>query len=243
MAISIPGSGVAGETFSLVCSATLITVPLPSDVPAPTFEWFHGINNSSLPSGVTPMETVRGSGNTYISTLQFSPLYQSYSGMYTCRLGAGRMANSTLVNVTGMINNVHKNLVFYTRSQYLNLCSPHPLPSLSLSLLAPTISVWISATGLPTIGRNEYKLTCHASGAENIDPSISYIWLRNYGTPSQIQFSDHSSTLSFSNLSVSDAGQYTCLATIASPHLINDITAMGSHIIKIQCKPFSCSRL
>ena len=122
MTISIPGPGIAGETFSLVCSITLITIPLPSDVAAPTFEWFHGMNNASLPTGVTPMETVRGSGNTYISTLQFSLLHQSYSGMYTCRLGGGRLANSTLVNVIG------------TFTKLLSLTSLTLSLSLSLSL-------------------------------------------------------------------------------------------------------------
>ena len=101
MSISQSGSGIAGETFSLVCSITLLTIPLPSNVPAPTFEWLYD-TSEELPSGVIPMETVWGSGNTYISTLQFSLLNQSYSGMYTCRLGAGRLAKSTVVTVTGM---------------------------------------------------------------------------------------------------------------------------------------------
>ena len=102
--MSRSGSGIAGETFSLVCSVTLRTVPLPSNAPAPTFKWLYGSNSMSeeLPSGVTPMQTVQGSGNTYISTLQFSLLNQSYSGIYTCRLGAGRLANNTTVSVIGM---------------------------------------------------------------------------------------------------------------------------------------------
>ena len=84
--ISPSGStGTAGETYSLTCSATLHPrfIPFPSDVPSPTFEWFFGPNNSSLPSGVTPMATVL-SNVTYTSTLQFSQLSQSHAGMYTC---------------------------------------------------------------------------------------------------------------------------------------------------------------
>ena len=97
-------TGTVGETYSLTCSTTLHpdSVPLPSDVPSPTFEWFFGPNNSSLPSGVTPMATVL-SNVTYTSTLQISSLSQSHAGMYTCRLGPGRLANNAMVTVNGMI--------------------------------------------------------------------------------------------------------------------------------------------
>ena len=106
MTISPSGStGTAGETYSLTCSTTLNSnsVPFPSDVPSPTFEWFFGPNNSSLPSGVIAMATTFDLVNTFISTLQFSPLSQSRAGMYTCRLGPGRLANHAMVTVNGRI--------------------------------------------------------------------------------------------------------------------------------------------
>ena len=90
---------VAGTSFSLVCLATVQTQ---DDSRIPNFDWFFGPNNASLPSGVTPMATVMGSGNTYSSTLQFSPLQQSHAGMYTCRLGSNaRLAVSTMITVNG----------------------------------------------------------------------------------------------------------------------------------------------
>ena len=105
--ISSSGSSIAGESYSLQCSATLVDpVPLPSNIPTPYFEWFFDPNgNASLPSGVTPSATILGSGNTYTSTLQFSPLSQSesHAGMYTCRLGVGTLANSTVVTVNGKL--------------------------------------------------------------------------------------------------------------------------------------------
>ena len=95
-------SGSPGDDFSLTCSATIVDNHLPSDVPSPTFEWFYGPSgNASLPFGLTPMATVSSNGSTYTSTLQFSPLSQSHAGMYTCRLGAGRLVNSTNVTVNG----------------------------------------------------------------------------------------------------------------------------------------------
>ena len=103
--ISSSGSSITGESYSLECSATLVDpVPLPSNIPTPYFEWFFGPNgNASLPSGVTPNVTILGSGNTYTSTLQFPPLSQSHAGMYTCQLGVGTLANSTVVTVNGKL--------------------------------------------------------------------------------------------------------------------------------------------
>ena len=91
-------TGIAGTSFSLVCSATVETQP---DTPTPNFDWFFGPNNGSLPSGATPMATIMG--NTYTSTLQFSPLQESHAGMYTCRLGSNaRLAVNASVSVASM---------------------------------------------------------------------------------------------------------------------------------------------
>ena len=92
------GSSTAGDTYSLVCSGTVITQ---SDTPTPIFQWFFGPNNTSLPSGVTA--TATNNGNTYKSTLQFSPLSQSHTGMYICRLGGNaRLAAHATVFVHGI---------------------------------------------------------------------------------------------------------------------------------------------
>ena len=111
--ISPSGPGIAGNSFTLTCSA-ILTSPahLPSDVPSPTFEWFYGPHgNASLPSGVIPSATVfkfMSSGNIYSSTLQFLPgLNEPHAGMYTCRLGAGRLVNSTMVSIDGMLQCCH----------------------------------------------------------------------------------------------------------------------------------------
>ena len=148
--ISPSGSSTAGETdYSLTCSSTLFDpIPLPDNVPSPTFQWFFGPNgNASLPSGVIPMATVLSSSNntvynttsnttsnitinTYSSTLRFSPLSQSHTGMYTCRLGAGRLINNAVVIVNGIIiekltNQTLIELIFHSFQH---------LPSLSTSL-------------------------------------------------------------------------------------------------------------
>ena len=92
---------IAGEiNFTLKCSAYIRT--LPENVPLPTFEWFFGPDNSSqLPSGVI-VSNMMNSSNTYTSTLEFSTLSESHSGLYTCRLGGNeRLAANTNITVKG----------------------------------------------------------------------------------------------------------------------------------------------
>ena len=103
-----PSTGTAGETYSMTCSATLdSSLPAP-DIPALSFEWFFGPDgNAPLSSGAIPTDTVLSS-NIYSSTLQFSPLSQSHAGMYTCRLGPGRLVNGRMLQVNGNI--MHFNL-------------------------------------------------------------------------------------------------------------------------------------
>ena len=116
-----PSTGSADPTagqrdYSLNCSSTLFDPSrLPDNVPSPNFQWsFDG--STSLPSGVNAMPTVMSSRNdsseTYTSTLQFSPLNQSlHTGMYTCRLGPGRLMKSVMVTVNGMLRLVaHVNI-------------------------------------------------------------------------------------------------------------------------------------
>ena len=107
-----PSTGSTATTagqrdYSLTCSSTLFApIPLPDDVPSPNFQWSFG-GSTSLPSGVTTMPTVMSSSNstseTYTSVLQFSPLSQSHAGMYTCRIGPGRLESSAMVTVNGML--------------------------------------------------------------------------------------------------------------------------------------------
>jgi hypothetical protein len=99
--ISAYGSSIAGKNYSLTCSATLWPDSNPAlPDPSPMFEWFYGSDGSApLPSGLTLETTFNGS--TYTSKLEFSPLYQSHTGNYTCRLGAGNLTNSSMLTVTG----------------------------------------------------------------------------------------------------------------------------------------------
>ena len=100
---SVPDTGTAGKMFTLNCSVDILPIPLSEDVPSPSFEWFYGPTNTSLPSGVT-VSNVTKSGNIHISALHFFPLQLSHAEMYTCRFGSNeRLAANTMVTVNGKL--------------------------------------------------------------------------------------------------------------------------------------------
>lgn len=82
--------------------------------------------------------------------------------------------------------------------------------------------------------QNGHTLTCRVFVTDNICPTITYQWIKNNITV--IQFGTESSTLSFSPLRLSDAGQYTCRVTISSLYLSSDIIVMGTDDIRFQSK-------
>ena len=84
------------------------------------------------------------------------------------------------------------------------------------------------------VGQSGYSLTCGVSGTEHLSPSITYQWTKDNGTLTQTQVGTNSLLLSFSPLRLSDAGQYTCQATVSSPYLNNDITDAASQNVTIQ---------
>ena len=225
VAISPSGSSTAGETYSVTCTATLDSRNLPltdPNIPSPTFQWYFGPDgNAPLPSDLSPAPTVLSSG-TYTSTLQFSPLSQFHVGNYACRLGAGSLANSAMITANG----ISKFVVVY-------LLVLHDCHTDLFYFPAPALSLLITASRTPMLGQS-YSLTCHVSGAEHLSPSITYQWTKNNGTQTLIRVGDDLEILSFSSLRLSDAGQYTCQATISSPYLNNDITMALQDIITLQ---------
>ena len=66
---------------------------------------------------------------------------------------------------------------------------------------------------MKALGQN-YSLTCGVTVTEagNPNPSITYQWTKNNGTQTQVE-ADR--VLSFSPLRLSDAGRYTCQATVS----------------------------
>ena len=106
-------------------------------------------------------------------------------------------------------------------------------------MVAPAIAVQITASGALLLGQNSYSIICGINGTENLNSTITYQWIKNNGTQTQIQVGADPKVLSFSPLSLSDAGRYTCQATVSSPYLNNDIIRTDSQDVTLQSE-FSC---
>jgi hypothetical protein len=77
------------------------------------------------------------------------------------------------------------------------------------------------------LGQSGYSLTCNVAVTGTANPSITYQWTKNNGTETQV---GTDRVLSFSPLRLSDAGRYTCQATV-SPC---SITKMDTHDVTLQ---------
>ena len=80
-----------------------------------------------------------------------------------------------------------------------------------------------------------YSLTCDVTVTGNPNSFITYQWTKNNGIQTEdVQAGTDPKVLSFSSLRLSDAGRYTCQATVSSTYLNNDITMMGTQDIRLQ---------
>ena len=82
-----------------------------------------------------------------------------------------------------------------------------------------------------------YSLTCIVTGAEGLtDAMVAYQWLKNGAVVSDQTMA----TFSFSPLTFSDAGRYTCQATVTSSLLSGTITtaSANSESVRLTCRSF-----
>ena len=86
----------------------------------------------------------------------------------------------------------------------------------------PVITAMVSG-GTPTVGES-YSLTCTVTGADRLNPTITYQWFKD----NTVVSGETQSTLSFSSLSLSDAGQYRCDVTVRSTLLSQSVTKMSN---------------
>ena len=77
------------------------------------------------------------------------------------------------------------------------------------------------------VGQTDNTLTCDVSGASKLRPMI--IWTKNGRTQTEV---DNSTTLPFTPLSLSHAGNYTC--SITSTLLNRPVMATNSRMVVIQ---------
>ena len=108
------------------------------------------------------------------------------------------------------------------------------------SITVPTISVSINNGEDTPILRQNFTLTCDVSGFENLQPQITYMWMKMNGIEIPSQVGNNSNTLFFSQLDTSDVGNYTCSVSIGSRYLNEHITKVTNPIsISFQGENFS----
>ena len=100
-----------------------------------------------------------------------------------------------------------------------------------MNSLEPVITAMVSG-GTPAVGES-YSLTCTVTGADRLNPTIAYQWFKD----NTVVSGGTQSTLSFSSLSLSDAGQYRCDVTVSSTLLSRSIAEMSNtHDLTLQSK-------
>ena len=97
------------------------------------------------------------------------------------------------------------------------------------------IAARIIPSGIPMLGQDSsYTLTCRVFVTNNFcSPSISYQWIKN-NDAAAVQVGTEPDILSFNSFRLSDAGLYTCYATISSSSLGSDISVTASREVRIQ---------
>ena len=104
----------------------------------------------------------------------------------------------------------------------------------------PSITAFVSESGVTPIIGIIYSLTCTVSGVERLtNATITYRWLKDGGLLSN----QTNETLSFASLSFFDVGVYSCEVTVMSSFISNPITTHSTTSINItlKCKLLSCS--
>ena len=156
----------------------------------PNIIWFDPINNP------VPSEMVNTTDS--VSTLAFSPLAASHAGTYTCvvSLGAVSYNETMMITVNSMCLILHQWYWYY----YVHFPDPN-------------ITVRVDGDTVPPIVGSVYSLTCAVAGTERLtDANVTYQWFRDgVVLPGQAM-----ETLSFSSLTISDAGSYSCAIVLSS---------------------------
>ena len=94
----------------------------------------------------------------------------------------------------------------------------------------PTITVSVTSSVATPIVGSMYSLTCAVTGAERLtDAMVTYTWSKN----STLLSGQTMATLSFSSLTFSDAGSYTCQATVTSSLLSGPISHTSASPVSI----------
>ena len=104
-------------------------------------------------------------------------------------------------------------------------------PGVSVSPI--DMSVHITTSGDMVLGQSDYSLICGVTVTGTENPSIAYQWTKSNGTQTQV---GTDRVLFFSLLRLSDAGHYTCQATVSRSSC--NITKMDIQDVTLQSESY-----
>ena len=96
------------------------------------------------------------------------------------------------------------------------------------------MTVLITPSGPAVVGMS-YALTCTVSGADNLEATISI----GFTGPSTASGTGTSLQLPLGSLTLNDAGEYTCTATVSSGLLTNNIVRTDTEEVNIPSESLS----
>lgn len=102
----------------------------------------------------------------------------------------------------------------------------------------PTIDVTISPSSTQILGvGDEFNITCTVHGLDSMDPTFAYQWTNDLeGDHSTISNSENIiSTVAFSDLKFSNAGEYECEVNVSSNYFVNGYE-LGSNTYNLSIK-------
>ena len=82
------------------------------------------------------------------------------------------------------------------------------------------------------VGQIGNTLTCEVSVPQNLSPTIAYQWIRDDGSTQRQVGTTNSFPLT--SVGLSDAGKYTCRATVNSDLLSNSIIRLNNQVVMVQ---------
>ena len=186
----------------------------------PIITWFDTINNTA------PSEMITTTGN--MSTLTYNPLSASHAGTYTCRATASDQVWTDTQAV--IVHDKYSNFYLLQACIQLFRYRPQLVCFINIYYPDPPVAVRVD-TGVATpMAGSMYSLTCTVTGAERLtDSTRTYQWFKD-----GVMVSDQTmETFSFTPLSFSDAGRYTCQATVMSSLLSGPITTNSSNSLEV----------
>ena len=237
---------IAGIARNLTCTTTLTNAD--DILVMVNFTWsIDGMSLPTLPRITTSGTFQSGDQSSFTSTLIFNPLDNNMdSGEYLCVVMMESVPPDTYITPT-----ITNNTLFIT-VECESTCMYIIIPLCDMTALVPTPAlsaptVMITTTGTMSPG-SSLTLTCEVGVVEGLVVEPVIVWSKSAvsgSTPELTSFNiisvepmqtDNTLTLQFNPINTSDAGVYTCTATVAVEAINITVSNFSKVNVRIQCE-------